>query len=628
MTARWIFPESNTMHRIGIGESGIETFRGSPISSLVREICQNSLDAVKDKSKPVRVEFEFFEILADEFPDENNLMNTFEQCKSYSETYMNNKDTSRFFDNAIKTIQSDVIPIIRISDYNTIGLTGSDKIHEVNPWTSLIYSDGISDKDISSGGSYGIGKNAIFVCSKFRTVFYSTLDIDNKKASQGVSKLISYKNENGKFSENIGYYGDNQKPVYDLLNLDKTYSRAESGTDIYVTAFETSENWETEIIASVIENYLLSIYNNKLNVKVNDVEINMSTLQYLVSKYSDRLNYAQDYYDTLTNPNTHTTMLNIDNIGAVTLKILFGKNFKRRVLMSRGNGMKIYDQDRISSSIFFAGVLIMNDEKVNEVFRAMENPQHNAWEPNRAGINANRYKRILQQLKRDIKQFVIEKGQGTISDEVDAEGIGEFLPNYSQQEQESDNYLQKESLNYKTKNITLRRLKIEKIDASSEGEGQDEENLSDLLGKYDEEGQFEGYEGGKGRRSGNKPPFGSYSPDDDGNANININSRHIPLKSIRIMVINPLEKLYRMLLTLEEPITKGFVEINLSGEQGSSKAKIENPTTKGLFKTIKRLKHRNNKIFLENVSENKKYEIEFKVNYPINCSLEARVYGN
>ena len=627
MTARWIFPESNTMHRIGIGESGIETFRGSPISSLVREICQNSLDAVKDKSKPVRVEFKFFEILADEFPDKNNLMNTFEQCKSYSETYMYNKDTSRFFDNAIKTIQNDLIPIIRISDYNTIGLTGSDKIHEVNPWTSLIYSDGISDKDISSGGSYGIGKNAIFVCSKFRTVFYSTLDIDNKKALQGVSKLISYKNEHGKFSENIGYYGDNQKPVYDLLNLDKTYLRTESGTDIYVTAFETSENWETEIIASVIENYLLSIYNNKLNVKVNDVEINMHTLQYLVSKYSDRLNYAQDYYDTLTNPNTHNTTLNIDNIGTVTLKILFGKNFKRRVLMSRGNGMKIYDQDRISSSIFFSGVLIMNDEKVNEVFRAMENPQHNAWEPNRAGINANRYKRMLQQLKREIKQFVIEKGQGTISDEVDAEGIGEFLPNYSQQEQESDNYLQKESLNYKTKNITLNKLKIEKKDASSEGEGQDEENLSDLLGIYDEEGQFGGYEGGKGKRSGNKPPLGSYSPD-DGNVNLITTNRYIPLRSIRIMVISPLEKIYKMLLILEEPITKGFVEINLSGEQGSSKAKIENPTTRGLFKNIKRLKHRNNKIFLENVSDNKKYEIEFKVNYPINCSLEARVYGN
>lgn len=53
---------------------------------------------------------------------------------------------------------------------STLRLTGSDKIDGINPWTSLIYSDGVSDKDVSSGGSYGIGKNAIFVCSKFRTV--------------------------------------------------------------------------------------------------------------------------------------------------------------------------------------------------------------------------------------------------------------------------------------------------------------------------------------------------------------------------------------------------------------------------------------------------------------------------
>lgn len=94
MNAHWTFPESNTMHRTGIGESGIETFRGSPITSLVREICQNSLDAVKDKSEPVRVEFKFFEILGDEYPDKKNLEETFVQCKSYSEKYMKNKDTS------------------------------------------------------------------------------------------------------------------------------------------------------------------------------------------------------------------------------------------------------------------------------------------------------------------------------------------------------------------------------------------------------------------------------------------------------------------------------------------------------------------------------------------------------
>ncbi|NMA64982.1 MAG: hypothetical protein GX957_01915, partial [Clostridiaceae bacterium] len=182
MKAHWLFPVSNTMHRTGIGESGIETFKGSPITSLVREICQNSLDAVKDESKPVRVEFKYFEIPRDEFPDRENLKNTFLQCKTYSETHMKNKDTFFFFENAINIIEKHSIPIIRISDCNTVGLTGSEKTDEINPWTSLIYSDGISDKDTSSGGSFGIGKNAIFVCSGFRTLFYSTLDIENKKA--------------------------------------------------------------------------------------------------------------------------------------------------------------------------------------------------------------------------------------------------------------------------------------------------------------------------------------------------------------------------------------------------------------------------------------------------------------
>lgn len=256
MTENWVFPESNTMHRTGIGESGIETFRGSPITSLVREICQNSLDAVNNKTEPVRVEFSYFDIPVDEFPGRDSLESTFEKCRSYSETYMKNKETSRFFDKAVKIIRSNTIPMIRISDFNTLGLTGSDRTDEVNPWTSLIYSDGISDKEVNSGGSFGIGKNAIFACSQFRTIFYCTLDNESKIASQGVSKLISYKNSGGKYSESIGYYGIEQKPIYELLNMNESYTRAETGTDIYVTAFDGSKTWEEDVIASVIENYL------------------------------------------------------------------------------------------------------------------------------------------------------------------------------------------------------------------------------------------------------------------------------------------------------------------------------------------------------------------------------------
>lgn len=626
MKANWLFPESNTMHRTGIGESGIETFRGSPINSLVREICQNSLDAIKNETEPVRVEFKYFEILSEEFPDKENMLKVLNSCKSYSELTMMNKDTSKFFERAIKTLSSSKIPMMRISDFNTRGLTGSHNVHDVNPWTSLIYSDGISDKDNGSGGSYGIGKNAIFVCSNLRTIFYSTLDYENNEAHQGVSKLISHRNKNNKYSESIGYYGNDQIPVYQLLNLDKNYVRKESGTDIYIAAFDDSSDWKAQIIISAFEDYLLSIYHNKLIINVNGEEINKDTLEDMINRYSDKLKYAKDYYDVLTDVNTHTTDIKIDNIGIATLKVLYGKNYKRKILMSRGNGMKIYDQDRISGSVYFAGVLIMEDENVNEFFRVMENPQHNAWEPSRTGVKSKLYDNVLRQLKRDIKQFIIETGQSTISDEVDAEGVGEFLPDLSQQDNTTSNKQEEESLNFKINKIELNKVKTENNSDNMAVEGNDDKISSELLGEYEDDGEYEGFSNGNGSHSGNRPPGVSYKKDDEGSSTLLSSAKFIKLKSVRIMMINPIEKIYKMLLTLNDPIEKGFVEINLSGEQGSEKAKIENPTIKGILLN-KKLKFKNNKILLDNISANKKNVIEFKLNYPISCSLEAKVYG-
>ena len=57
MAIGWNFPSNNFGTVNGIGEAGIETFKGSPYKSLAREICQNSLDAKIDNGQPVRVEF-------------------------------------------------------------------------------------------------------------------------------------------------------------------------------------------------------------------------------------------------------------------------------------------------------------------------------------------------------------------------------------------------------------------------------------------------------------------------------------------------------------------------------------------------------------------------------------------
>ncbi|HAQ39457.1 MAG TPA: hypothetical protein DCM73_00505, partial [Clostridiales bacterium] len=77
------------------------------------------------------IEFSCFNIPANEFPGKDSLGSTFEQCRLYSEAYMKNKDTSKFFERASKIIQGNTIPMIRISDFNTLGLTGSDRTDEI-----------------------------------------------------------------------------------------------------------------------------------------------------------------------------------------------------------------------------------------------------------------------------------------------------------------------------------------------------------------------------------------------------------------------------------------------------------------------------------------------------------------
>lgn len=128
----------------------------------------------------------------------------------------NNQKTTRFFDKAIDVFNQDFIDVLRISDFNTTGLTGSDKDYN-SAWQNLVKSSGVSNKGGTSGGSFGIGKSAPFACSDLRTVFYSTIDNQGLKAFQGIARLVSFKKK--KFigddptTTGIGYYGVKEKIV-------------------------------------------------------------------------------------------------------------------------------------------------------------------------------------------------------------------------------------------------------------------------------------------------------------------------------------------------------------------------------------------------------------------------------
>lgn len=198
MSTGWYFPSNNYGTVTGIGEAGIETFRGSPYRSLAREICQNSMDARIDNKNPVIIEFSSFSIPTKNIPGYDNLHEAIKSCLNFW-TEQDNKKTIDFFNKAKTTIEHPTIDVLRISDFNTTGLQGSDK--EFNtPWHNLVKASGVSGKEGSAGGSFGIGKAAPFVCSDIRTLFYATKDIDGLSAFQGIAKLVSFR-EKGLFKE-------------------------------------------------------------------------------------------------------------------------------------------------------------------------------------------------------------------------------------------------------------------------------------------------------------------------------------------------------------------------------------------------------------------------------------------
>lgn len=232
---KWSFPSNNGGDVNGISNAGIETFQGTRLKSLAREICQNSLDAIVDSKKPVIVEFSSFSLKVDEVPDINSLVDAFKRSKSFW-LCQNSKKATDFFDEAIKLLETGTIPFLRVSDYNTSGLVGSHEEYN-SPWCNLTKGTGISDKAGSAGGSFGIGKFAPYACSIFRTVFYSTCDIDGVCASQGISRITSFRLDDGQITTGVGYYGQNgNKPIYNQMHLDGSFTRNvdQTGTDIYI----------------------------------------------------------------------------------------------------------------------------------------------------------------------------------------------------------------------------------------------------------------------------------------------------------------------------------------------------------------------------------------------------------
>lgn len=380
LSPKWNFPSNNHSQIIGIADSGVEMFKGTPIKSLAREICQNSLDARLDNAHPARLEFETFTINPKTIPDSSNLEDAFERSRDFWKI-QDSTQARNFFKRALKDMNANTIKCLRISDFNTSGLTGSRDEYN-SPWCNLTKSSGASNKSGSNGGSFGIGKFAPFACSSLRTVFYSTYDVDNISASQGVARLTTFKNKKKETTQGIGFYGcDKNSPMYNQYSLNPNYTRPEkcTGTDIFIAGFTGETGWEHQMVASILDGFLYAIYTGSLVVDVDGITINKETLPDLMDSHKEYFKeHADEYYRVLTdNENARSFTLELKDdpatSGTLTLRLMIEPTFNRRVAMIRQTGMKIKDKGNINGIVPFAGTLLIEGDAINSYLRNLEN---------------------------------------------------------------------------------------------------------------------------------------------------------------------------------------------------------------------------------------------------------------
>ena len=459
---RWRFPGNRGTKRNGLDTADLHTFMDDPEASLAREICQNSNDALRKNAKgPAVVEFHLFDMKVSDIPHHESLIEELKRCKEYWQNDTN--DIKDRVQDMIDILSADRIKCLRISDFNTTGLNGVLNYEDEDSiWYSLLHGSGASSKNEQEGGSKGVGKYATFVNSSIRTVFYSTYaEKNNQKGYQGISYFCSSKikdSPNGELTLGIGFYGTNDRndAIEGELKLDpdfKPRSGDNYGTDIYIAGFNGGDKWQQNILAKVLDSFMVAIAKGRLEVRIDNIQINKSTYKTLAAQFvnaSTSLARSVVSQSILLSGDEHVHKETIkieytrELVSTVELYYRRFSGDEQRLAtnscsMIRYPYMKIQDyKNVVSSQMGVSALCVLPEGKLSSLFKQSENPEHTKWKWERIG-DAERKEvaeQLYTQLKNKIHEIIVESLKSPNTAETDAEGAGEYLPEKSDDERE------------------------------------------------------------------------------------------------------------------------------------------------------------------------------------------------
>ncbi len=625
----WRFPKLDDGPEQGINNGGITTFKGSNLYSyLAREICQNSLDAKAEGETTVIVEFNSLSLKKAEYPSLSALDGIFKDCRKYWEQRMEPK-LERFLAEADKKLEQDEVDFLVIRDYNTTGLSGAKAgRREKSKWRALTHSDGVTDKGKGSQGSYGIGKNAPFACSSFRTVFYNSYAIADKvKAFQGVARLITHL-QNGSETIGVGFYQNTETsmPIFeeDECALRDLLDRNEYGTDVVIAGFKKTDSWRADIEKAVLSNFFVAIANKTLVIRIDGMEVNEKNLKDRIRYYADlemrsddkdkNISTILEFYHAFCEYD-YMEVGDIMEQGDAILYIKKDDKYSKSIAEMRSIGMVVRTRH---NHIFtrYAAVVVVQPGKLNNLLKDIEPPAHDSWDPGlieddeKAQNDAKKYRRKLIAW---VNKTITEKCRGEETDELDLDGMSAYLPfdeddkSLGTEEKtditpDGDTRLdspKKVKPNVRKVNITAKKVKGVKNESS------DPHN--------------EGGGGNAGGSAGIEDPNGEdiVTAPVPGNKSVNI-----PRILQQRVIKTPGDAQYRAVFKLEEDCPAVTLALRSIGDDGKKeKLKILD------YKVGRNKKEINsNQITISNVKGNEQYEVFLNLEYSERLQLELLIY--
>lgn len=630
----WNFPSNSGGKVDGLNDAGIELFRDSRISSLAREIIQNSLDAFdSEENGPIEVEFKLHMLNTSIFPSKDLFEQVLQECHK---DWAAKPEVKAFFSKALSVINSPCIKILKVSDYKTIGLKGSASgEHDfLSNWYSLIKAVGVCNKDSEgAGGSFGIGKYAPYACSDLRTVFYGTKDKEGNRAFQGKSILVSHLH-NDDMTQGTGFFGianKNLPIVSDLVcDLPEFYKRDNIGTDIFIAGFNGDDQWKEKLIIAVLENFFVAIHRKKLVVKIDDVIIDNSTMPGLINLYIKDNTLTAGYYKAVSQNDGSVKYCYNENfmgLGKIELYLLNGKELSKRVAMVRATGMKIEDRGNFRNAAKFSGVFLASGEKINDFLRKCEGPRHDRWIAERYSDDPVYADKVIKELIKWIHENVRSLVSYDSSKEHDIGGINEYLADNIPAEKSEI----KDNSDIPSNTSSPIQAEIKRKDYKPQPEeGTSGSVRKAKVGPGDK--QVTRDHDGDGKRKNKKQ---SGEEDDNGrkgtiNDKGKENKRIVPIKidRVRAFCIDSQASKYVVSFVPKSSIEKGYVELTVIGDSNEVEyAPIVSAMdkVKGISNTI--LQNGNlYRIEVEQLREDVKAVYEVLIEYKEKCAMEVSAY--